>query len=60
MILTPRETDVLRLLLTGKSGPECAKDLGIKIGTWKMHCRWVFIKNGVSNRRELMAKELGK
>ena len=60
MHLTPRETEVMKLLLTRKSGPECAKELRIALGTWKVYSRWVFLKSGVSNRIELMAREIEK
>ena len=56
MTLTPRETEVYRLLMSGKSGPKCAAELGIKLGTWKVYARWVYLKMGVSGRLQLIAK----
>jgi len=57
MTLTPRETEVYRLLMSGKSGVECAKELGIDLGTFKHHAHWVYLKHGVSGRLQLIAKE---
>lgn len=54
MTLTPRETSVLKLLKTGKRGTECATELGIKIGTWKVYASRVYQKTGFRRRLELI------
>jgi LuxR family maltose regulon positive regulatory protein len=58
--LTPRETEVLRLIAAGASNPEIADALFIAIDTVKRHCTHIFFKLGVSNRTQaaMRAKEL--
>ena len=51
--LTPREADVLRLLLDGHGNREIAKTLGIDSGTVKTHLTRIMRKAGVVNRVEL-------
>lgn len=58
MQLTPRETEVLALLKTGRKTSECAAELGITLGTWKVYCSHVYRALGVSGRFELMGKEI--
>ncbi len=50
--LTPREIDVLRRLVTGKSNKEIGRDLGLQEITVKLHVRNIFRKLGVRNRVE--------
>jgi len=56
MILTPRETDVLRLLLTARRTTDCAAELGITLGTWKVYTSRVYQKHGVRGRLELLER----
>jgi DNA-binding CsgD family transcriptional regulator len=48
--LTPRETEVLRWLVQGKSNGEIATILGIAPGTAKQHVQRILAKLGVANR----------
>jgi DNA-binding NarL/FixJ family response regulator len=48
--LTPRQRDVLRLMVRGKSNKEIARALSLKEGTVKVHVNAVFRALGVHNR----------
>jgi DNA-binding NarL/FixJ family response regulator len=48
--LTPRQRDVLRLLVRGHSNKEIARLLGLSEGTVKVHMAAVFRRLGVSSR----------
>jgi DNA-binding NarL/FixJ family response regulator len=48
--LTPRQTDVLELLVKGMSNKEIARSLGLSEGTVKVHISGVFRALGVTNR----------
>ena len=50
--LTPREMDILALLVKGKSNREIAADLSLRPSTVKSHLRAVYVKFGVSNRTQ--------
>jgi DNA-binding NarL/FixJ family response regulator len=50
--LTPRESDVLRLLAAGRSNKEIGRELGLQEITIKLHARNIFRKLGVRNRVE--------
>ena len=50
--LTPRETDVLRLLVTGSSNKEIARALGVGLRTVEGYVSNVFAKCGVRSRTE--------
>jgi DNA-binding NarL/FixJ family response regulator len=51
-VLTARETDVLGLLVSGRSNPEIADVLFISRRTVTTHITNIFAKLGVSNRVE--------
>lgn len=53
--LTPRERDVLRLLVRGRSSPEICRDLAISNETLRVHVRHLFEKSGARSRLELLA-----
>lgn len=53
--LTPREEDVLFLLVQGKSIAEVAQNLVIAKGTAKVHVRHIYEKLGIHTRDELKA-----
>jgi DNA-binding NarL/FixJ family response regulator len=59
--LTPRETDVLRLLARARSNAAIAAALGITLGTAKLHVKSIMAKLGVEDRAEaaLVAIERG-
>ncbi|MCJ7824417.1 MAG: response regulator transcription factor [Anaerolineales bacterium] len=48
--LTPRELDVLRLMVEGKNNAEIAKELVVEPSTVKTHVSSILSKLGVSNR----------
>ena len=54
--LTPRETDVLLLLLMGKDAKTMAEELFVSFNTVRSHIRRVYAKLDVHSRAELMAK----
>lgn len=59
--LTSRECSVLRLLVTGRSNPEIAADLGVGLGTVRGHVERILGKLGAANRAEaaVIAVRLG-
>ena len=52
--LSPREMDVLHLLARGLSNKEIAAQLGLVVGTVKIHVANVFAKLGVSDRTQAL------
>jgi DNA-binding NarL/FixJ family response regulator len=56
--LTPRETDVLRLLVEGKTNREIAEDLVISAGTVKIHVQHIIAKLGVSDRTQAAVRAI--
>ena len=48
--LSPRERDVIRLVLAGKTNAEIAAALGMAPGTVKGHLESIYSKYHVSNR----------
>lgn len=52
--LSPRETEVLRLLVQGKSLSGVARELFIAEGTAKAHTQHIYEKVGVARRQELL------
>jgi DNA-binding NarL/FixJ family response regulator len=50
--LTPRELDVLRLLVEGQTNREIAYNLHISVGTVKAHVEHIIAKLGVSDRTQ--------
>jgi DNA-binding CsgD family transcriptional regulator len=59
--LTPRETEVLRLLARGAGNKQIAWDLGVSEHTVKFHTSAIYAKLGVANRTEALRRgvELG-
>lgn len=57
-ILTPRENDVLALLIEGKSNRQIALELGISTTTVKCHVSSILSKLGVESRTEAVAMVL--
>jgi len=58
--LTPRELDVLRLLVAGMNNPEIAEKLGLSRSTIKTHVSNILSKLGISSRLEAVKYALEK
>jgi DNA-binding NarL/FixJ family response regulator len=56
--LSPRELDVLKLMIQGKRNREIATDLAISEGTVKIHVSSVLSKLGVTDRTEAVTQAL--
>jgi DNA-binding NarL/FixJ family response regulator len=56
--LTPRERDVLRLLVNGKSYKLVAADLSISIDTVRTHIKSIYEKLEVNSKSEAVAKAI--
>jgi NarL family two-component system response regulator LiaR len=54
--LTPREREVLALMVEGLTNPEIAKRLMVSVSTARAHVSSIFSKLGVSNRAEAVAR----
>ena len=52
--LSPREADVLRLLVAGESTAQIQDTLCIAPGTFNYHMRNIYTKLGVHSRQELL------
>jgi two-component system nitrate/nitrite response regulator NarP len=52
-VLSPRETDLVKLVRQGMRNRDIAENLGITEGTVKVYLHSVFEKTGVANRTEL-------
>lgn len=59
--LSPREVEVLRLMLRGKANQEISRELFVSVSTVKKHVRHVISKLGVSDRVQAVVRaiELG-
>jgi LuxR family maltose regulon positive regulatory protein len=49
--LSPRELDVMRLLLSELDGPSIARELMVSLNTVRTHTKNIYAKLGVTNRR---------
>ena len=58
--LTPRETDVLRLIALGHTNPEIARLLGISVRTVESHRGHISSKLGCSSRADLVRHALSR
>jgi two-component system nitrate/nitrite response regulator NarL len=56
--LTDREREILRLIATGKSLPEIAKELFLGVTTVKTHVQHIYAKLGVSDRAAAVAEAM--
>ncbi len=54
--LTPRELDVLRLLVAGRSNRQIAEELFVSVGTVKFHVHAVLGKLGAESRLDAVAR----
>jgi len=57
--LTPRERDVVSLLVTGSSTREIAAETGLTVSTVNTYLKRIFSKLGVHSRVELIARMAG-
>ena len=53
--LTPRQDDVLKLLVAGYTNPEIAEALVISVKTVESHVNQILAKLELSSRREVIA-----
>lgn len=51
--LTPRQADIVQLLLAAKKDKQIATELGLSITTVRMHLRHIFARLHVADRMEL-------
>ena len=58
--LSPRQAEILRSIVRGRSNPDIAKQLGISIDMVKEHIEALFQKLGASNRPEAVAIAMRK
>ena len=49
MNLTPKERQIVELLLTGAGNQEIAKELGMNFRTLKAHFNRMYLKNGITS-----------
>ena len=54
--LSNRELDVLRLLRSDLSGPDIARELVVSLNTVRTHTKNIYMKLGVTNRREAVTR----
>lgn len=52
--LSARETDVLKLLVRGRSGAFIAEELVLSLNTVKTHISHIYQKSGAHSREELV------
>jgi DNA-binding CsgD family transcriptional regulator len=57
--LSDRETEIIRLIALGESGPEIADQLHITHNTVRTHVRNAMTKTGARSRAHLVAKSMG-
>ncbi|MBF9000329.1 MULTISPECIES: helix-turn-helix transcriptional regulator [Vibrio] len=55
-VLTPREKDVMNLLIRGFSSKEAARRLGISFETERVHRKNIYSKLEIGSQKELLAK----
>ena len=56
LLLTSRESDVVRLVSTGLSNRSVAHRLGLREGTVKIHLHNIYKKLGIPNRTSLILR----
>ena len=58
--LSPRQTEILHLIVRGLSNPDISRLLGISLDTVKEHIETLFLKIGAANRTEAVTIALRK
>jgi len=58
--LSPRETEILKLIARGLSNPEVAQTLGISRATVRTHVEHIYVKLEVSSRTEAVTEGIRK
>ncbi len=58
--LSPREKEVIRFLIQGRSNREIAEAMGLSINTVKFHLKNIFGKLGVASRKEAVSATIRK
>jgi DNA-binding CsgD family transcriptional regulator len=58
--LTPKETEIVALLLKGMANKDIAAQLYISVNTLKTHLRNIYAKYGVTQKKELFTLLIGK
>jgi two-component system cell cycle response regulator len=58
--LSPREREIAAEILSGFTDKQIARSLGISYWTVRSHIEQIFTKTGALNRRDLMARFIGK
>jgi DNA-binding NarL/FixJ family response regulator len=58
--LTPRESEVAKLVLRGFNNKDIAQQLGLQVGTVKIHLHRIYRKLGVPNRMVFLLNTLSK
>jgi DNA-binding NarL/FixJ family response regulator len=56
--LTPRETEVVRLVAQGYTNPQIARELGMSVGTVKVHVEHIIAKLGASDRTQAAVRAI--
>jgi LuxR family maltose regulon positive regulatory protein len=54
--LSPRESDVMRLLCSELDGPSIARELVVSLNTVRTHTKNIYAKLGVTNRRDAVRR----
>ena len=58
--LSPRQAEVIRRILSGRSDKQIARDLQISVPTVRTHLNRAFLRFGVQDRVELVIHVFGK
>jgi len=59
LALSPRQADIVKLLLSGLSDKQIARQLHIRVPTVRTHLSRLFVKLGVQDRNELILYVFG-
>jgi two-component system, NarL family, nitrate/nitrite response regulator NarL len=55
-ILSPRELEIARLISRGLSNKDIARELGLSLGTVKVHVHNIFVKLGEKSRHRIIVR----